>query len=114
MQRKSTRQSRGANAKESRYHKWVADQDCSCCGNCGPSIPHHVAGSSYKKDKRLIGHLFVIPVCHNCHTMIDDEKPLFKEKFGRQCDLWAITFEQYVTQGGDDTDLHSIIMGTNK
>lgn len=89
MQRRATKNTRAANAREKRFHNFTAERDCITCGNDGPSIVHHCEGSAFKHNKVLIGHFFVIPLCYNCDTIITYEgKKVFREKFGPQSQLW--------------------------
>jgi hypothetical protein len=89
MQRKPTRQSRGPNAQEKRFHAHTKESDCITCGNPGPSIVHHCEGSTFKHDKVLCGHYFVIPLCLTCDDVITKgSRKAFRERFGAQSDYW--------------------------
>ena len=89
MQRKATRQTRGPNAEEKRFHAYTKESDCICCGNPGPSIVHHAEGATMKHNKVLIGHWFVLPLCLACDDVITQgSRKAFRERFGTQSELW--------------------------
>jgi hypothetical protein len=89
MQRKATRQTRGPNAAEKRFHAYTKESDCICCGNPGPSIVHHCEGSCMKHNKVLIGHWFVVPLCLTCDDVITQgSRKAFRDRFGAQSQLW--------------------------
>lgn len=69
MQRKPTKNTRGPNAEEKRFAAYTKGSDCIACGAEGPSIVDHVAGATYKHNKVLIGHWFLIPLCVTCDTI---------------------------------------------
>ena len=69
MQRKPTKNTRGPNAEEKRFAAYTKGSDCIACGAEGPSIVDHVAGATYKHNKVLIGHWFLIPLCVECDTI---------------------------------------------
>jgi len=66
MQRKATKNTRAANAEEKAFQAWIKEQDCCGCGRSGPSIGDHCEGSTFKNNKVLVGHWFVIPLCVIC------------------------------------------------
>lgn len=89
MRRKSTRQSRSANAEEKRFHAFTKESDCICCGMPGPSIIDHCMGSTFKTSKVLVGHWFVLPLCLECDNVTTrGSKKAFREAFGSQTELW--------------------------
>ena len=89
MQRPRSKKTRHANAAEKRFHAYTKEADCIVCGQIGPSIVHHCKGSTFKHNKTLIGHMFVIPLCPMC-----DELPTkhslarFIQEVGPQATLW--------------------------
>lgn len=83
MQRKRSPNTRHANANEKRFHAYTKESDCINCGRAGPSIVDHVAGATYKHNKVLIGHWFVIPLCVECDEVkTKGSNKVFVEKFG--------------------------------
>jgi hypothetical protein len=99
MQRKSTKQSPGANAAEKRHMSWLKERGiCSACGNDAGVICHHSAGSSFKikVDLKivLIGHAFVLGLCYKCDSLITNgSRKQFFNVFGKQSELWI---NQYI------------------
>ena len=91
MQRKPTKQSRGPNAAEKRFHAHIKECECTWCGNPGPSIVDHVKGSTFKHNKVLIGHWFVLPQCVEC----DHKKTIEGEKLGNTAKAWALEVSMY-------------------
>lgn len=90
MQRKPTSNTRGPNAIEKRFQTYTKESDCIVCGNPGPSIVDHVMGATYRDQKTLIGHLFVIPLCMECDTVkTQGSRRGFCQAFGVTfSDLW--------------------------
>jgi len=94
MQRKATKNTRGANAEEKRFHALTKASDCIVCGNSAPSIVHHCMGATYKHNKVLIGHWFVLPLCQSCDDVITHgSRRSFKDRFGLQSDYWLDHYE---------------------
>jgi len=103
MQRKATRQTRGPNAEEKRFHAYTKESDCICCGNPGPSIVHHAEGATMKHNKVLIGHWFVLPLCLACDDVITQgSRKAFRERFGPQSDLWHFHIKDSCSLAPDD------------
>lgn len=73
MQRKATRQSRGASSRDRDFIGWVKEQPCICCGNPSPSIADHLFGSAAKKliefERIQCGLYAVIPLCQECDSV---------------------------------------------
>ena len=90
MQRKPTKSTRGPNAEEKRFAAYTKESDCIACGAEGPSIVDHVAGATYKHNKVLIGHWFLIPLCVTCDTIKTQGsgKALVKEVNESLSSLW--------------------------
>ena len=118
MQRKPTPNTRGANAAEKRFMDYTKHSDCVQCGKEGPSIVDHVAGATYKHNKVLIGHWFVIPLCVDC----DDVKTQgstrkFKQTFGvTMAQLWAkhVTAWDVMTRENIPRDVQLAILDCGK
>ena len=70
MQRKATKNTRGRNAAEEHYQNWAKEQRCAFCGMPGPSINDHAEGATFRHNKVLIGHFYVVSKCQIC----DDAK----------------------------------------
>lgn len=90
MQRRATKQSRGADAAEKRHLKWIKERSiCAACGCNGPVICHHCEGSAFRVNKLLVGHIFVIGLCQCCDNVITrGSRKKFREAFGQQSELW--------------------------
>lgn len=96
MQRKPTRQSRGAHSAEKRFMGFVKQHDCICCGNPAPSICDHALGSSAKKNKVMIGHWFLLPLCQWCDNLkTHGSRRTFMNQFGLMSDLWLKLIQDY-------------------
>lgn len=101
MQRVATKSTRDPSADEKRFHAFVKEQPCVTCGRPGPSILHHCEGATFKHNKVLIGHWFVIPLCYQCDEVITHgSRRTFRERFGPQCDLWISTATEYIYATG--------------
>ena len=99
MQRKPTKNTRGPNAEEKRFAAYTKESDCIACGAEGPSIVDHVAGATYKHNKVLIGHCFLIPLCVACDTIkTQGSGKALAEHSGRSLsDLWYEQIKGYST-----------------
>lgn len=97
MQRKPTPQSRGPNAAERAHIKWIKERGiCAACGNDGGVIAHHCEGSTFRNNKVLCGHFFVIGLCQCCDNIITrGSRKAFREAFGAQSELWLKQAEKY-------------------
>jgi hypothetical protein len=60
MRRKTSKQSRSINKIEVKFLGWLKERPCCITGEYGVQV-HHCVGSSVKKDKVHIGHVFCIP-----------------------------------------------------
>ena len=69
MQRKSTKNTRGANTRERAFQVWIKERRCGYCGAEGPSICDHSKGSTFRHNKKLIGHWLVTPKCVKCDAI---------------------------------------------
>lgn len=101
MQRKPTKNTRGPNADEKRFMAWVKEQPCAACGCPGPSIVDHCMGATYKHNKVLVGHWYLLPLCTAC----DDVKTTgsrrgFRQQFGLMSDLWCKVANRYESLSG--------------
>lgn len=95
MQRKTTAQSRGANALEKEHMSWLKEREkCSACGAAGDVICHHMYGSAAKKkvgfETVLIGHAAVLALCEWCDNIVTHgSRRAFTNTYGPQSKLWA-------------------------
>ena len=113
MQRKSTLQSRGANAAEKKFHAWVKVQNCGFCNSMIGSNVDHCKGSSYKNHGLLIGHLFVNPKCSVCDYIATNlvRKDLFNLYDMTDSDVTIQILKRYEIEEGivfDDELLNAI------
>lgn len=95
MIRKPTKNTRGPNAEEKRFMAWVKDQSCIVTGHEGPSIVHHCEGATFKNNKVLVGHWFILPLCQEVDDIVTHgSRRAFRERFGPQSALWAKLIEK--------------------
>lgn len=100
MQRKATKQSPAANAKERAHIAWIKERGiCAACHNDGGVIAHHCVGSAFKVrvglDRVHIGHAFVLGLCLACDNIVTrGTHKAFREAFGSYADLWAKQYQQ--------------------
>ena len=105
MQRKATKNTRAANADEKRFHKWIKEECETCAACCQPNhrnlIVHHCEGSTFRHNKTLIGHWFVLGLCPSCDDIVTNgSKNKFRELFGSQAGCWdSLIFEYKVLTG---------------
>ena len=101
MQRRATRQSRGANADEKAFMAWIKERGvCAACGNNSGVYVHHCEGSTYKRKvdgvTEILGHFFVIGLCQQCDDVVTHgSRKSFREKFGLQSNLWKSIADIY-------------------
>lgn len=97
MQRLATRQSRGADAAEKRHMKWIKERGiCAACGNSAGVIVHHCEGATFKHNKLLVGHWFVIGLCQCCDNIVTrGSRRAFRDAFGPQSKLWFRQLQEY-------------------
>lgn len=94
MQRKATKQSRGANSDERRFMSWIKERGiCAACGEPSRVINHHMYGATAKVKVELItvciGHTAVIGLCQCCDNIVTrGSRRKFVEQFGPQNQLW--------------------------
>lgn len=89
MQRPRSKNTRHANAEEKRFMGHTKESDCIVCGASAPSIVHHCKGSTFKHNKVLIGHWFVIPLCLGCDDVATRHGITnFIKEFEPQGELW--------------------------
>ncbi len=90
MQRKASKKTRGPNAEEKRYQKWVKDSFfCITCEEDRPVICHHCEGATFRHNKILVGHWFCIGLCEQCDNIITNgSRRDFVKKFGPQSNYW--------------------------
>jgi hypothetical protein len=100
MNRKPTKNTRGANSQEILFRGWVKEQTCICCGNWGV-VAHHCMGATYKHNKTLIGHWFILPLCQFCDDVVTHgSRRKFKQTFGLQSVLWIKVINRYTEETG--------------
>ena len=106
MQRRPTKNTRGPNSDEKRYHQWIKESFiCVACSSNEPVNCHHCKGATYKHNKELIGHLFCIGLCQNCDNLITNgSRRLFTDKFGPQNQLWLNSVGDYIIETGNRFD----------
>ena len=105
MQRKPTQNTRGPNAEEKRFQHWVKERgQCAACKRFfgyGNVILHHCEGSTFRHNKVLVGHMFVIGLCAQCDSVITaGSRKAFRLRFGPQSLLWADLFLEYLNAIG--------------
>jgi hypothetical protein len=91
MQRKPTKNTRGPNTEEKTFQGWVKRQPCIWCGSESGSVVDHVKGSTFKHNKTLIGHWFVLPNCEVC----DHKKTIEGKKLGDYVTAWIFLSHKY-------------------
>jgi len=92
MQRKPTKNTRGPCLDEKQFQAWIKQQPCCWCGSESGSIVDHVKGATFKHNKVLIGHWFVLPNCERC----DYKKTIEGKKLGDYAAKWhdlAVRYE---------------------
>lgn len=106
MQRKATLNTRGPNALESSFHKWIKERGvCAACDNDGGVIMHHCMGATYKHNKTLVGHMFCIGLCQRCDDIITyGSRKTFTNKLGKQSALWYTLVNEWSEQTGHKCD----------
>lgn len=114
MQRKATKNTRGPNAAEKRYLKYIKTEKllCDACSRYGPLIAHHCEGATFKHNKVLVGHWFLLGLCQHCDDIVTQgSRRAFREKYGPQSRLsvHALKEYEYITGQRVPQDvLHSI------
>jgi len=107
MQRKSTNKTRGANAKEKAFMVWVKTQPCSFCNHPSPSIADHVKGSTFRHQKRLIGHIFINSKCEECDKIVTfGTRKHLHEKYGiNDSEATLKLMDKYAEETGIDFEI---------
>lgn len=104
MQRPRSKNTRHANADEKRYHSWIKESGhCAACREDRPVSVHHCMGSTYRHNKRLIGHIFCIGLCGECDEIVTQgSRREFTNKFGiTQGEMWNYCSGLYLLDGGE-------------
>ena len=91
MQRKATKTTRGPDAQEKRFQGYIKSEPCCWCGNESGSIVDHIKGATFKHNKTLIGHWFVLPNCQEC----DQKKTVGGERLGDYAQTWLDMVTDY-------------------
>ena len=101
MQRKATRQSRGPNAAEKRFHDYQKNKGvCDACNSERPLILHHAEGSTFKNNKQLCGHWFVLGLCQECDDMVTNgSRRELRKHYGPQSEMWTDAIADYQLKG---------------
>lgn len=88
-------------AAQRRWHDWLREQGCACCG--APAEIHHCVGSTAKHNKIWIGQDFCIPLCprhHRHEASIDKNTALFvAEYYGEPRDIGRRGMEKRIFAG---------------
>ncbi len=101
MQRKPTKQSRGANAQERAHIAWIKERGiCAACGSDSGVIAHHCEGATFKVtvgfERVQVGHWFVLGLCQCCDNIVTKQsRAAFRDAFGPQSELWLKQAENY-------------------
>jgi hypothetical protein len=96
MQRKATKNTRGPNQAEKRFMSWVKEQPCCVLEFPGPSIAHHCEGATFKHNKVLVGHWFVLPLSQEADNIVTNgSRKEFRESFNYQSLYWLELIENY-------------------
>lgn len=101
MQRKITKQSRGANADEKAFIRWIKERGiCAACGSDGGVIAHHVVGSSAKirvgLERVHYGHWFVNGLCQKCDNIVThNSRQAFRDIFDTESNIWLDQIKNY-------------------
>lgn len=100
MRRKATKNTRGPNNSEKAFAAWCKHRPCIVCGAWGVVV-HHAMGSTYKHNKVLVGHWFLLPLCIECDNVVTHgSRKKFRELFGLQSKFFAINHADYVQDTG--------------
>ena len=101
MQRIATKQSRGANAQEKAFLRWIKERGiCAACGNDGGVIAHHFAGSTAKIEVNYervhFGHFAVNGLCLQCDNIVTHQsRQAFRDQYGTESQVWLKQIEDY-------------------
>ena len=99
MQRPITPQSRGATAEEKRFHAWLKQRPCAVTGREGVDV-HHCVGATFRHNRILIGHVFCLPLAPEIHREFHQDKRIWIDNYGLQCDIWHDEYHEYCYQIG--------------
>lgn len=81
---------------------WLKDQPCAVCVVSGPSIVHHAEGATFRHNRVLVGHWFLLPLCRLCDDVVTQGSRLqFRAKYGPQSALWASVALRYEHDTGE-------------
>ena len=70
------------NAAQKRWRESVRRIGCIACHQQNGIEIHHVAGSTAKFNKQAIGHLWILPLCHDCHVLMGEPDEFCRQKYG--------------------------------
>lgn len=100
MRRKATKNTRGPNAEEKAFAAWCKTRPCIACGAWGVVV-HHAMGATFKHNKILVGHWFLLPLCIDCDNVVTHgSRKRFRELIGRQGKFFAMAHADYVLETG--------------
>lgn len=116
MQRKPTKQSPGPNAAERRHATWVKfGTTCAACNKYACLIVHHCEGSTFRHNKTLIGHWFILGLCQDCDDIVTFScRRHFREEYGPQSALWAKQIAQYAANDECPEEVKQAILDWGK
>lgn len=102
MQRKPTKNTRGPSAAEKAHLRWVKERSiCSGCGASSPVIGHHCEGATFRHNKTLIGHWFILGLCQCCDDLVTHgSRRALREMYGPQSEMWLAQYAVYQRETG--------------
>lgn len=76
---------------------WIKERGiCAATGAPGPVIGHHCEGATFRYQKTLIGHWFVIGLSEFADAVITrGSRRRFREIYGPQSELWLKQLQHY-------------------
>ena len=105
MQRKPTKNTRGPNNDEKQFAAWCKHRPCIVCGSFGVVV-HHAMGATYKHNKTLVGHWFLLPLCVDCDNVVTyGSRKKFRQLFGKQGHYFALAHKDYSLHTGRSAPL---------
>lgn len=96
MQRRATKNTRGANAQEKAFQGWLKYQPCYWCNSESGSIVDHCKGATFKHNKVLIGHW----MCNSNCLICDTQKTIHGKRLGNESDAAIDLIDRYEQQLG--------------
>lgn len=101
MRRKPTKNTRGPNNAEKKFMAWCKQRPCIISGAWGVVV-HHCEGATFKHNKVLIGHWFVIPLCLEWDDVVTHgSRKRLRELSGHpQSYYWKLAHDDYMRETG--------------